>query len=482
MGEEEMEMEMEMEMKKGETIVLYPSPGIGHLISMVELGKSILELNPPFSITILITQASFNTGSTAPYVRSVESSFPSITFLHLPPISLPLDASPSPHHEALIFRLLRLNNRLVHQSLLSLSLSSSVLVILYDLFCHPVLDVASQLHIPCYCFFSSGAACLATFLYFPTLHHLNPASFKDLQDAPLHFPGLPPVPASAMPLPMLDRNDEAYDGFVHVTGSLTKPDGILINTFDELEPRALRAISDGSCVPDAPTPPIYCIGPLIAKEKGEGGKECMHWPSRSVVFLCFGSLGLFSAAQLKEIAVGLERSGQRFLWVVRSPPSEDPSKRFLPTPEPDLEALLPDGFLERTKGRGLVLKSWAPQMAVLSHDSVGGFVTHCGWNSVLEALCAGVPMVAWPLYAEQRLNRVVMVEEMGLAMPMVGAEKGWVEAEEVEKRVRGLMESEEGKALRERTAEMRDKAMAALGEGGSSRTALADLTWMWKRG
>ncbi|XXG82140.1 hypothetical protein AAC387_Pa10g0149 [Persea americana] len=472
-------------MKKGDTIVLYPSPGMGHLISMVELGKRILELNSPFSITVLLTQASFNTGSTAPYVRMVESSFPAITFIHLPPISLPIDSSNLPHHETLIFRLLRLNNPLIHQSLLSLSLSSSILAILYDSFCGPVLDIAAQLHIPCYCFSTSPASCLAAFLYFPTLHRLTPTSFKDLHDTPLHFPGLPPVPASAIPLPMLDRNDEAYDGVLQLSGDLSKPAGILINTFDALEPRALKAISEGSCVPDAPTPPVYCIGPLIAKEKGEGSRDCLHWlgsqPSHSVVFLCFGSLGLFSSAQLIEIAIGLERSRQRFFWVVRSPPSEDPTKRFLPTPEPDLEALLPDGFLERTKGQGLVVKSWAPQMAVLSHNSVGGFVTHCGWNSVLEALCAGVPMVAWPLYAEQRLNRVVLVEEMGLAMPMVGAEKGWVEAEEVEKRVRGLMESEEGKALRERTAQMRDKAMTALGEGGSSRDALTELTRVWKQ-
>ncbi|KAJ8621576.1 hypothetical protein MRB53_030105 [Persea americana] len=386
----------------------------------------------------------------------VESSFPSITFIHLPPVQ----SSPSPNRETLMFRLIDLNSPLVRQSLLSLCL-----------LLHP----------------RHRASCLSTFLHFPTLQRLNPASFKDLQDTPLHFPGLPPVPASAMPLPLLNRNLETYNGFLNLVEAFAKADGILINTFGALEPRAIQAISDGSCLPDAPTPPIYCIGPLIAKEKGEGGSECLHWlgsqPSRSVVFLCFGSLGLFSAAQLIEIAVGLERSGQRFLWVVRSPPSEDPTKRFLlPPPEPDLEALLPDGFLERTKGRGLVVKSWAPQMAVLSHDSVGGFVTHCGWNSVLEALWTGVPMAAWPLYAEQQLNRVVLVEEMGLAMPMEGAEKGWVMAEEVERRLRGLMESKEGKVLRERMAETREKAMAALGEGRSSRAALTELTRLWKRG
>ena len=97
---------------------------------------------------------------------------------------------------------------------------------------------------------------------------------------------------------------------------------------------------------------------------------------------------------MKEIANGLERSGKRFLWVVKNPPSNDKSNQIAVTADVDLDALMPEGFLERTKDRGMVVKSWAPQVAVLNHPSVGGFVTHCGWNSVLEAVVAGVPMVA----------------------------------------------------------------------------------------
>jgi hypothetical protein len=100
--------------------------------------------------------------------------------------------------------------------------------------------------------------------------------------------------------------------------------------------------------------------------------------------LSFGSLGTFSAKQLTEIAVGLEKPGERFLWVVRRPRGPD-FKYGDSQPEPDLDALLPDGFLERTKGRGLVVKNWAPQVEVLRHRATGAFVTHCGWNSTLEA-------------------------------------------------------------------------------------------------
>ena len=200
------------------------------------------------------------------------------------------------------------------------------------------------------------------------------------------------------------------------------------------------------------------------------------------MFLCFGSMGLFSKEQLKETAVGLERSEQRFLWVVRSPPTKEESKDFSPPPEPDLDSLLPDGFLDRTKERGLVVKQWAPQVDVLNHDSVAGFVTHCGWNSVLESVVAGVPMVAWPLYAEQRFNKTMLVEELKLALPMNESEGGLVSAAEVEKRVRELMASEEGNSIRERVRAKKEEAIVATSEGGSSRIALAKLVQSWKQG
>jgi hypothetical protein len=191
-------------------------------------------------------------------------------------------------------------------------------------------------------------------------------------------------------------------------------------------------------------------------------------------------LGLFSKEQLREIAFGLERSGHRFLWVVRNPPSDKKSVALSAHPNIDLDSLLPEGFLDRTKDRGLVLKSWAPQVAVLNHPSVGGFVSHCGWNSVLEAVCAGVPLVAWPLYAEQRINRIFLVDEMKLALPMNESDNGFVSSAEVEERVLGLMESEEGKLIRERTIAMKIAAKAALNEGGSSRVALSKLVESWK--
>ncbi|OMO69030.1 UDP-glucuronosyl/UDP-glucosyltransferase [Corchorus capsularis] len=169
-------------------------------------------------------------------------------------------------------------------------------------------------------------------------------------DVLLDILGVPPVPAKDIMIsPLLDRTQKAYEFFYGCSITMSTSAGIITNTFEALEPRVIKAISDGLCVPDAPSAPLYCIGPLIASvdEKKTGGAsggrlaECLTWldsqPSKSVVYLSFGSLGLFSKEQLTKMALGLERSGQRFLWVVRNPPNEQG--------EPDLNAF----FFFKTK-------------------------------------------------------------------------------------------------------------------------------------
>ncbi|CAN1189855.1 UDP-glycosyltransferase 88A1 [Linum perenne] len=468
-----------------EALVLYPSPAIGHLLSMVELGRLILSHSPTLSIHIILASAPYQSSTTAPYISSVSSTTPSITFHHLPPISAAVNSN---HHEILMIETLRLSLPHLRRTLQSIiSQYDAVHAFIYDFFCSAALSVANDLGVPGYQFSTSGAACAAFFLYLPTLHKSISVSFKDLGDADLEIPGVPKLPPRDVPKILLDRNDVVYDHFLEFATLLPKSSGFIVNSFDSLEERAVRAISNGLCVPDGPTPPIYCIGPLIAAGDGNratDGNECLTWldsqPKRSVVYLCFGSLGIFSREQLREIAIGLERSEHRFLWVVRDPPSvngDNQNLAVLDAEEEPLETLLPEGFLERTIRRGHVVKSWAPQVEVLSHDSVGGFVTHCGWNSVLESVRAGVPMVAWPLYAEQRFNRVLLVEEIRIALPMVESDdSGFVKADEVERRVNELMESDgKGELVRQRTIHMKNESNKAVVEGGSSRVALGQL-------
>lgn len=480
-----------MELKSSSScIVLYPSPGIGHLVSMVELGKLILSHHPDsFSqIIILITTAPhLDTAATAPYMSSVSATTPSITFHQLPTPPLPPNYAPSVI--GLDFELIGLNNSNVHQALETISSTQfKIKAFIMDFFCNAAFKVSSELNIPTYYFFTTAASNLSALLYFPTLHQKVTVNLKDYNDF-VYYPGVPPIFSTDNAITVLDRSTMEYKYFMGTATQMAKADGIIINTFQSLEPRAITAISDGLCIPDGPTPPIYCIGPLIAgKQVASEENECLVWlnsqPSKSVVFLCFGSLGVFGEEQLKEIAEGLENSEHRFLWVVKYPPPLRASKdkSMLAPQEHDLSTVLPQGFLERTKGRGLVVNSWVPQVAVLNHDSVGGFVTHCGWNSILEGVCAGVPMIGWPLYAEQRTNRVLMVEELRVGLGLVESDGGrFVSSAELEKCVRELMDSDTGKKLRHRVGELRDAAKVAMSdEDGSSRIALAKLITKWK--
>ncbi|KQK09338.1 UDP-glycosyltransferase 88B1 [Brachypodium distachyon] len=462
-------------------VVLYPSPGMGHLVSMIELGKIFAARG--LAVTIVVIDLPHSTGgATEAFLAGVSAANPSISFHRLPKVKLPPVASK--HPEALTFEVARASNA----HLRDLLAVASPAVLIVDFFCNVARDVASELGIPTYFFFTSGAAVLAFFLHLPVLHARSTASFRDMGEELVHVPGIPSFPATHTMLPIMDRDDAAYTRFVGVVSDLCRSQGIIVNTFGSLEPRAIDAIVAGHCSPSGlPTPPVYCIGPLIKSEEVgvKRDDECISWldtqPKHSVVFLCFGSLGRFSAKQIMEVAAGIEASGQRFLWVVRTPPtpSQDPAKKLEKLPEPDLDALLPEGFLDRTEGTGLVVKSWAPQRDVLAHDAVGAFVTHCGWNSALESIVAGVPMLAWPLYAEQRMNRVFLEEELGLAVAVDGYDKEVVKAEEVAAKVKWMMESDGGRVLRERTLQAMRRAKEAMREGGESEATLARLVDAW---
>lgn len=471
-------------------IILYPSPFIGHIISMIELGKLLLTHSPfNSSITIIIPSFPLKTISFSSYISSAAAAFPSITFQTLPSITL-LHEDLSSYDDVLhiAFEALQSNNANLLTTLQSLSESLTVSAFILDFLCYSAVEVSQSLNIPTYFFFASGASALAFFLNFPVYDRVFTGSFKDLR-VPLQIPGLFDVPTNHMIECMLERGVSYYE-FVKMAETLRNCDGIIVNTFESLEVRAVKGLKEGICLPGVSIPPVYCIGPLIASRAGAGGgdgsgegegeggerHECLSWldsqPSRSVVYLCFGSVGVFSKEQIREIALGLESSGVRFLWVVRAPPSEDKDGLFL-LHEPYLDSILPKGFMERTKDRGHVVKLWAPQIEVLGHESVGGFVTHCGWNSILEAVCAGVPMVAWPLYAEQKFNKILLVNEIGIALPMTETKDRLVNSSEIAKQVKQILSLEEGDVIRRRIKALKDKAMVANYEGGSSNVALS---------
>ncbi|KAL6851751.1 hypothetical protein ACP4OV_020315 [Aristida adscensionis] len=470
-------------MKK--TVVLYPGLAASHFVPMMQLADALLEAGYSVTVALIDITMERNVALAAAVDRCV-SSRPSVTFHTLPRIQDPPVIALDVQLLLGYFELLRLYNDHFHGFLLTMP-PQSIHAVIMDSLSAGALDVTGELGIPAYTFFAANASAFAVFLQLPSIRSENQPSFKEMGDTPLNLQGVHPIPASHLSAEMLENpNSDIYKATLKMQGRNAEANGILVNTVASLEARALGALKGQKFLhgsEECMMPPVYCVGPLVegaSKMKEKHG--CLEWldkqPEHSVVFLCFGSVGFasHSVEQVKEIAVGLESSGHRFLWVLRPPLISDKPEGYTNNQvDPDLDVLLPRGFLERTKGRGLVVKKWAPQVDVLHHRATGAFVTHCGWNSVLEAITAGVPMLCWPLYAEQKMNKVFMVEEFGVGIEVVGWQQGLVKANELEAKVRLVMESEEGARLRARVAEHRDAAAAAWKDGGSSRVAFGQF-------
>lgn len=363
------------------------------------------------------------------------------------------------------------------------SSDSQLAGIVIDMFCTSFIDVANELGLNSYVFFTSGAACLSLFLHLVSLvfeHNQDLTQYKN-SDIELPVPCFSsPIPAKVLPYVFVEDAPKSKT-FLGYFKKFRETRGIMVNTFSELESYAIQALST-----DANTPKIYPVGPILNSNdsnspENESEELILDWldnqSESSVVFLCFGSMGSFDEFQVKEIATALENSGQRFLWSLRRPPPKD--KMELPKTYDDPQEVLPDGFIERTKGVGKVI-GWAPQMAVLSHPAVGGFVSHCGWNSTLESVWCGVPMATWPLFAEQQLNAFQLVKELRIAEAIridyrtaFKAENpvDIVRSEEIELGISRLMGNNGKNEMKQKVAELKNKSRMALQEVGSSYTA-----------
>ncbi|KMZ76046.1 Flavonoid glucosyltransferase, family GT1 [Zostera marina] len=466
-----------------ENVIFYPSPGMSYLRPMVEFARVLISRNQTLDVTILLLKPSLTTGSIDSFVSSVTATNPFISFHFLPLVHVS-DLGSKVRFDDTLFGLIRRSKPNV-ENYISSRLHRRPLAFVVDDFCAGSTEMAIIFSIPTYIFFTGSAAGLGVFLHLPTAQSLITQSFKDMGTSPVVFPGIPPIPADHMPLALHDREDESYKSFLQLSKYTAEATGIIINTFDALEGNIIRSLQ----TTEASTHPIYSVGPLIFSDGGCGGGEkseiCCYFkwldmqPKGSVVFLCFGSMETFSHHQLEEIATGLERTQRSFLWVVKKPQLSDSDNNCT------LDSVLPKGFLDRTKDRGLVVEElWAPQVAVLQHEAIGCFVTHLGWNSVLEAISTGVGMIGWPLYAEQKMNKVFVVDDMKLAIPMEGYDKELVTAAEVERSVKKMMEegSEIGASVKERCSAMKYVAAETVGDGGTSTLALDQLVKDWRIG
>ncbi|XP_027335907.1 hydroquinone glucosyltransferase-like [Abrus precatorius] len=451
------------------TVAMMPITGMGHLIPMIEFAKRLTR-HHSLHVTFLIPT---NAPPSKPQTTLFSPLPRAISHVFLPQVSLS-DLPPNTKIETIIsLTVLRSLPSLRH----SLVAIHRVAALVIDFFCTDAIDVAGELHIPSYIFFPSPAMALSFDLYLPRLDQEVQCEFRDLPE-PVHIPGCNSIHGKDLMDTIQNRNDDAYKFFLNHCKRFSLAKGIIENSFPELEPQVIKWL-----LKDEPgRPPIYPVGPLVNEDIAQTEEQCLclKWldeqPRDSVVFVCFGSVGTLSRAQMEELALGLEMSEQRFLWVVKCP------KDYIADVDAHADPLdfLPKGFVERTKGRGLVVPYWAPQIQILSHGSTGGFVSHCGWNSILECVVNGVPLVAWPLYAEQKMNAVLVTQDVKVALRPKVYESGLVEREEIASVVKTLMEGEEGKKLLHRIKELKVAAAIALGENGSSTKRISELALKWK--
>lgn len=359
------------------------------------------------------------------------------------------------------------------------------MALVVDSFAAEALDFAKEFNLLAYVYFSLAATTVSLHFHMPKLDEETSCEYRDLH-GPIQMPGCVPLHGKDLYTPAQDRSSQVYKLLLERVKRFFFVDGVFVNSFLALEPGPIRALTEeGGGSYKYKYPPVYAVGPIVGLGGGDANElECVSWLDKqhpcSVLYVSFGSGGTLSPEQMDELAYGLELSGCKFLWVVR-PPSSEANAAYLGSKDSvDPLQFLPNGFLERTKGQGLVVPLWAPQVQVLGHSSVGGFLSHCGWNSTLESVIKGVPLIVWPLFAEQRINAAVLCEGLKVGLRPRENENGLVERGEIAEVIKRLMDKEEGSELRRRMKELEEAANNAIKEDGSSTKALAQVVLKWK--
>lgn len=299
---------------------------------------------------------------------------------------------------------------------------------------------------------------------------MNIDSFPNFEDpnAKVQLAGLPMLEVRELPSFMLPSTPSRHRQImVDACKACDKVKWMFLNTFYELEEETMKSVASLNI-------PVYPIGPLVSEfmfgEEEEKNNvvgvnmwdvqdSCTEWldknPPSSVIYLSFGSVVVLSQQMVENIATALKNSNRAFLWVIRPP-----KKGF----ENDA-ANLPLGFLEETKGRGLVV-TWCQQEKVLMHPSVACFVSHCGWNSMLEAVVAGVPVIGYPMLLDHPLTAKLVVNKFQNGVVMSRGEHGVASVEEIDRCIEEVMEGTSAREIKQRAMEVKEVAIKALEEGG----------------
>ncbi|KAJ3699213.1 hypothetical protein LUZ61_002918 [Rhynchospora tenuis] len=444
-------------------VVLIPSAGMGHLNPFSRLAASLADLCKVSMVSISPTVSSAESN----HLSNMFSAYPQIHPIHF---KMPCyDLSDYPDADPFFLRwemISRCASDIINHIRTNCPVPVTALVVdiaVAEKFVH----LSKSLDIPCYILYTTTAAMLSFSAYFPT--YCDSKTTVCLGD--VEIPGLRTVSMASIPRMLHDPKNLFTQPFIENGRMLLKVDGIFVNTFESFERDTLAVLRDGRAQPDFP--PTITVGPLMPlKMPIAGTAKVFPWldkqPVNSVVYVNFGNCTGMSKDQIRELGLGLETSGCRFLWVIKTTvvDSQDVA---------ELDDLLGEGFFERIKERGMVVKGWVDQNAVLGSNSVGGFVSHSGGNSVMEAAMHGVRMLAWPMLGDQRINAVPVVES-GLGMWVENwswqGEDKIVSGKEIGEKVKEMMANE---ALLATACLVGEEARRAAAPGGTSYKGLVEF-------
>ncbi|BFG33485.1 hypothetical protein CerSpe_197590 [Prunus speciosa] len=475
-----------------EHIVMFPFMAQGHIIPFLALAQQ-LEQKKGCTITLINTPLN---------IKKLSSSFPpssSIRLLEIPFKSsdhgLPPDAENTnalnPH---LIFKLFQaslslkpsfkhLMHNLVHERN---GQHGRPACIITDIFFGWTAEIAHELGMRHAVFSIVGGFGMAC--YYSSCLHLPLLKAKS-DETEFTLPDFPE--ANKFHSSQLSENLRASNGtdpfalyMKKVFTEGMKTNGLIINTVEELDRIGTMYLRKTFNVP------VWAVGPLLlSSENGtnRAGKEakltpkaCKNWldakTPNSVLYISFGSQNTISKSQMMQLAMALEASSKNFIWVVRPPLGYDIDSEFKE------DEWLPEGFVQRikTQNKGLIVEQWAPQIEILSHKATSAFLSQCGWNSVMESLIHGVPLIGWPMATEQFFTAKYLVEQLGVCVEVARGSSCEVRHEDIVAKMELVMnETEKGNQMRRKACEAKEIFKDAIkdedGYKGSSIKALEDF-------
>ncbi|KAK7267810.1 hypothetical protein RIF29_20489 [Crotalaria pallida] len=463
--------------------VLFPLNAQGHMIPMMDIAKVLAQHGVVVTIVTTphnaarFTQIFTRSIESGCQIRLVEIQFP-FKEAGLPDGCENLDMLPSLGTALTFFNAASSLQKPVEKLFEELTPPPSCII--SDMTLPYTANISTKFNIPRISFL--GQSCFSLLC----LHNLG--VYKVMQGITSEneyfvLPGIPDkIEMTKAQIPGPVMMNENWREFYAKTGAAESASyGVVMNSFEELEPAYARDYKK------AKNGKVWCIGPVSLSNKDQldkaerGNKSsidehyCIKWldlqDHGAVIYVCLGSICNLTTSQLIELGLGLEASGRPFIWVIREGKHLEALENWIKE----------DGFEERNKGRSLVIRGWAPQVLILSHPAIGGFLTHCGWNSTLEAICAGVSMITWPLFGDQFFNEKLIVQilrvgvSVGVETPLKWGEEdkigALVKKEDVERAIHKLMdETSESEERRKRVKELAEVAKRAVEVGGTSHS------------